>query len=84
MAAPMASRSVLPSHHHSPPTELRAQVWNKHGTLIGRIVVFPDVEEKNKPYSVANFNFCPDGKMFINAEDRIFVAQLSRNVKGAL
>ncbi|KAM0753154.1 calcium-dependent phosphotriesterase [Meredithblackwellia eburnea MCA 4105] len=60
------------------------QVWNKHGTLIGRIVLFPDAKDDNKGRGCANFNFCPDGKMFILAEDRIYVASLNPDTKGSL
>ncbi|KAL8291546.1 hypothetical protein RQP46_002524 [Phenoliferia psychrophenolica] len=59
-------------------------VWNEHGTLIGRIVLFPDPKDGNKPHACANFNFCPDGRLFILAEDRIFVASLNPEVQGAL
>ncbi|KAK4704313.1 hypothetical protein P7C70_g1891, partial [Phenoliferia sp. Uapishka_3] len=60
------------------------EVWNEFGTLIGRIVLFPDPKDNNKAHECANFNFCPDGRLFILAEDRIFVASLSPDVQGSL
>ncbi|GAA5852893.1 hypothetical protein JCM8547_004722 [Rhodosporidiobolus lusitaniae] len=71
--------------------------WNRYGTLLGKIVLFPSSlpssllstglstrSEEHKVRFCANFNFCPDGKMCILAEDRIYVAGLSKEVKGAL
>ncbi|KAI5480258.1 hypothetical protein MNV49_001217 [Pseudohyphozyma bogoriensis] len=67
------------------------QVWNKHGTLIGRIVLPPSSapskasqlnEEKYKARGCANFVFTPGGRMLIFAEDRIYRATLGPGVEG--
>ncbi|GAA5918877.1 hypothetical protein JCM6882_009347 [Rhodosporidiobolus microsporus] len=69
-------------------------VWNPTGTLLGKILLPPaslpsslPADSTNPAFKVrfcANFNFCPDGKMCILAEDRVYVAQLGRGVEGAL
>ena len=72
----------------------RPQVWNSHGTLIGKILLppssTPDVvpapgkeKPEHKGRFCANFCFVPGGRMVILAEDRIYLAKLGE-VEGAL
>ncbi len=69
------------------------QCFNQHGTLIGKIAIFPDEEPESYPSEhpdhkvrhSANFCFLPGGRVFVLAEDRIYLAQLDPNaLKGSL
>lgn len=69
------------------------QAFNPHGTLIGKIAIFPDEVPDRYPSDhpshkirhSANFCFLPGGRVCILAEDRIYLAQLDAGqVKGSL
>lgn len=68
------------------------QVWNRHGTLIAKLATFPDQlpesypseSEEHRARISANFCFLPKGRLFMMAEDRIYLAQLDESVKGSL
>ena len=83
-----------PRTHLRPP---RAQIWNQHGTLLGKITLFPSspadlpsslprpAATKHKTRYCANFCLCPEGRLCILAEDRVYVAQLdAEKVRGSL
>lgn len=50
-------------------------VWSPGGSLIGKIII---------PGGAANFCFGKDGEMFILNENKVWRAQLGKDVKGAL
>lgn len=71
------------------------QVWNSHGTLLGKILLQPsrtgEEGEGNKmggnlkSRGCANFCFVPGGRLVVLAEDRMYEVRLDgERVKGAL
>lgn len=81
----------LTTFAHTPPCMHSPQVWNSYGTLIGKILIpvdavpssLPSDKVEHKARYCANFCFIGN-KVFILAEDRIYVATLGEGVKGAL
>ncbi|KPV77775.1 uncharacterized protein RHOBADRAFT_51588 [Rhodotorula graminis WP1] len=74
-------------------------IWNQHGTLLGKITLFPSspaavvlpsslplaAAAKPKTRYCANFCLCPGGRLCILAEDRVYVARLDEGkVSGSL
>jgi hypothetical protein len=60
-------------------------IYHRSGTLLGRITFFPDPKSAFPDLTRYCANFClVPGGIVMMAEDRIYIAKISEQVKGAL